>query len=280
MSAVLNLRCGWTGTTCQISPATKTKRGKMGTRAAACLGLAVLVTCVCASAVTMAQERAQEIAQELVRFDSAPVRLGQLQQRLARERSEAPKAPDTIEGYRCESSREGGPGSEEFPLCSIFPLSDSKANTPYALGAASGWGPIRDDRASDFLKRAFALEVASSCTSNRSPEPKQQLGRRPDRSSDWSSREHAHAIADRRVANRPNAPTASSRVVGRISHLGATGDRRHARAATPPMTTCLVSLHACRVSGGDPNARRHGNRGARREFRRCQALRGKPVFPP
>ena len=71
----------------------------MGTRAGACLGLAVLVTCVCTNAVTMAQE--------LVRFDSAPVRLGQLQQRLARERGEAPKAADTIEGYLAKPEGDG-----------------------------------------------------------------------------------------------------------------------------------------------------------------------------
>jgi dienelactone hydrolase len=71
----------------------------MSTRAGACLGLAVLATCVCTNAVTMAQE--------LVRFDSAPVRLGQLQQRLARERGEAPKAPDTIEGYLAKPEGDG-----------------------------------------------------------------------------------------------------------------------------------------------------------------------------
>ena len=47
------------------------------------------------------------MAQELVRFDSAPVRLGQLQQRLARERGEAPKAADTIEGYLAKPEGDG-----------------------------------------------------------------------------------------------------------------------------------------------------------------------------
>jgi dienelactone hydrolase len=61
----------------------------MGTRV--CLGLAVFVAWLCTNPVTLAQE--------LVRFESAPVRLGQLQQRLARERGEAPRAADTIEGY-------------------------------------------------------------------------------------------------------------------------------------------------------------------------------------
>ena len=40
------------------------------------------------------------MAQELVRFESAPVQLGQLQRRLAQERGETLKAAsDTIEGY-------------------------------------------------------------------------------------------------------------------------------------------------------------------------------------
>ncbi|CUT12373.1 dienelactone hydrolase [Bradyrhizobium sp.] len=47
------------------------------------------------------------MAHELVRFDSAPVRLGQLQQRLARERGEAPKAADTIEGYLAKPEGDG-----------------------------------------------------------------------------------------------------------------------------------------------------------------------------
>jgi hypothetical protein len=47
------------------------------------------------------------MAQELVRFDSAPVRLGELQQRLARERGEAPKAADTIEGYLAKPEGDG-----------------------------------------------------------------------------------------------------------------------------------------------------------------------------
>jgi dienelactone hydrolase len=57
------------------------------------------VTCLCTNAVTSAQE--------LVRFESAPVRLGQLQQRLARERGEAPKTADTIEGYLAKPEGDG-----------------------------------------------------------------------------------------------------------------------------------------------------------------------------
>ena len=64
----------------------------MDTPAKACLGVAVFVAYLSTSAATLAGE--------LVRFESAPVHVGQLQQRLARERGEAPKAAsETIEGY-------------------------------------------------------------------------------------------------------------------------------------------------------------------------------------
>ena len=46
------------------------------------------------------------MAQELVRFESAPVQLGQLQRRLAQERGETLKAAsDTIEGYLSKALR-------------------------------------------------------------------------------------------------------------------------------------------------------------------------------
>jgi dienelactone hydrolase len=50
---------------------------------------------------------AATLAGELVRFESAPVHVGQLQQRLARERGEAPKAADTIEGYLTKPEGDG-----------------------------------------------------------------------------------------------------------------------------------------------------------------------------
>jgi dienelactone hydrolase len=72
----------------------------MGTRARACFGLAVFVTCLCTSAVTLAQE--------LVRFESAPVHLGQLQRRLAQERGETQKAAsETVEGYLSKPEGDG-----------------------------------------------------------------------------------------------------------------------------------------------------------------------------
>jgi dienelactone hydrolase len=72
----------------------------MGTRARACFGLAVFVTCLCTSAVALAQE--------LVRFESAPVHLGQLQRRLAHERGETQKAAsETVEGYLSKPEGDG-----------------------------------------------------------------------------------------------------------------------------------------------------------------------------
>jgi dienelactone hydrolase len=48
------------------------------------------------------------MAQELVRFESAPVQLGQLQRRLAQERGETLKAAsDTIEGYLSKPEGDG-----------------------------------------------------------------------------------------------------------------------------------------------------------------------------
>src|SRR5690348_1202109 len=68
------------------------ERRKMGTRNGACFGLAALAACLCTSAGVRADE--------LVRFESAPFRVGQLQQRLARERGEVLKPQsETIEGY-------------------------------------------------------------------------------------------------------------------------------------------------------------------------------------
>jgi dienelactone hydrolase len=51
---------------------------------------------------------AAALAGELVRFESAPVHVGQLQQRLARERGETPKAAsETIEGYLSKPEGDG-----------------------------------------------------------------------------------------------------------------------------------------------------------------------------
>lgn len=72
----------------------------MVTRAKACLGVAVFVAYLSTNAATLAGE--------LVRFESAPVHVGQLQQRSARERGETPKAAsETIEGYLSKPEGDG-----------------------------------------------------------------------------------------------------------------------------------------------------------------------------
>jgi dienelactone hydrolase len=72
----------------------------MGPRAKACFGLAVFLACLGTNAVTLAGE--------LIRLESAPVHLGQLQKRLARERGETPKAAsETIEGYLSKPEGDG-----------------------------------------------------------------------------------------------------------------------------------------------------------------------------
>jgi dienelactone hydrolase len=72
----------------------------MHTRAKTCLGVAVFVATLSTNAATLAGE--------LVRFESAPFHVGQLQQRLARERGEAPKAAsETIEGYLSKPEGDG-----------------------------------------------------------------------------------------------------------------------------------------------------------------------------
>ena len=72
----------------------------MDTRAKACLGVAAFVAYLSTNAATLAGE--------LVRFESAPVHVGQLQQRLARERGETLKAAsETIEGYLSKPEGDG-----------------------------------------------------------------------------------------------------------------------------------------------------------------------------
>ena len=72
----------------------------MDTPAKACLGVAVFVAYLSTNAATLAAE--------LVRFESAPVHVGQLQQRLARELGKTPKAAsETIEGYLSKPEGDG-----------------------------------------------------------------------------------------------------------------------------------------------------------------------------
>ena len=77
----------------------------MGSRAA-CFVLTVLAACVCTNTFVSAEE--------LVRFESTPFRVSEIQQRLARERGETPRAAaDTIEGYL---SKPEGDGPFQCPL--------------------------------------------------------------------------------------------------------------------------------------------------------------------
>jgi hypothetical protein len=76
------------------------RNDKMGLRAGARFGLAVFAACVCNSAVVLAEE--------LVRFGNVPVRVSQIQQRLAQERGETLRAAaDTIEGHLSKPEGDG-----------------------------------------------------------------------------------------------------------------------------------------------------------------------------
>lgn len=69
----------------------------MGPRAKACFGLTVFLACLCTNAITFAGE--------LIRLESAPVHLGELQKRLARERGERPKAASETIEVTCRNLR-------------------------------------------------------------------------------------------------------------------------------------------------------------------------------
>ena len=79
----------------------------MGRRAGACFGLAAFVACICTNAAVLAEV--------LVQFESAPVRVSEIQQRLARERGETLRAAaDTIQGYLSKPEG-GGPFAARVP---------------------------------------------------------------------------------------------------------------------------------------------------------------------
>src|ERR1043166_9212961 len=83
-----------------LNPSGKRRARKMHTPAKACLGVAVFVATFSSNAATLAGE--------LVRFESAPVHVGQLQQRLARELGKTAKAAsETIEGYLSKPEGDG-----------------------------------------------------------------------------------------------------------------------------------------------------------------------------
>src|SRR5262245_27166190 len=108
------------------------ERRKMGARNGACFALASLTACLCASLVVRADE--------LVRFESAPLRIGQLQQRLAQERGEVLRSKsETIEGYL--SKPEGsGPFAAIIYLHGCDGLSENARR--YIAQLMTGWGYV------------------------------------------------------------------------------------------------------------------------------------------
>jgi len=101
-------------------------------RAGACLALAVLAACICTNAAA--------VAEQLVRFESAPFRVSQIQQRSARERGETLKAEaDTIDGYL--SKPEGnGPFAAVVYLHGCAGLSEGVRQNIARL--MTGWGYV------------------------------------------------------------------------------------------------------------------------------------------
>jgi dienelactone hydrolase len=103
----------------------------MGWRAGASLALAVLAY-VCANAVVQADE--------LVRFESTPFRVSQIQQRLARERGETLKAAaDRIEGYLSKPDG-AGPFAAIVYLHGCAGLSENVRRNVAQL--MTGWGYV------------------------------------------------------------------------------------------------------------------------------------------
>jgi dienelactone hydrolase len=116
---------------CYAGSAYEVGTTEMGSRAA-CFALTVLAAWVCTNAVASAEE--------LVRFESTPFRVSEIQQRLARERGETPRAaPDTIEGYL--SKPEGdGPFAAIVYLHGCAGLSENVRKNMARL--MTGWGYV------------------------------------------------------------------------------------------------------------------------------------------
>lgn len=104
----------------------------MGRRAGAFFALGVLAACLCTNAVVLADE--------LVRFESAPVRVSQIQQRLAQERGETLRAAaETIEGYLSKPEG-GGPFAAIVYLHGCAGLSENVRMNIARL--MTGWGYV------------------------------------------------------------------------------------------------------------------------------------------
>jgi dienelactone hydrolase len=104
----------------------------MGRQAGACFAVGVLAAC--------AWTNADALAEELVRFESTPFRVSQIQQRLARERGETLRtAADTVEGYL--SKPEGaGPFAAIVYLHGCAGLSENVRKNIARL--MTGWGYV------------------------------------------------------------------------------------------------------------------------------------------
>jgi len=108
--------------------------GNVSDRIVRCVAITILTVTLCA-------QTARAPADELVKFDSATYRMGQIQQRQARERGETPaNVPDaTIEGYLSKPD-----GSGPFPavvyLHGCSGLSPNARNRMAAL--ITGWGYV------------------------------------------------------------------------------------------------------------------------------------------
>lgn len=78
-------------------------------------------------------------AEELVTFDSAPYRAGHLQERLARERGETPKPPQSIEGYLSKPE-----GAGPFPaIVYLHGCGGLSENTRQRVARLlTGWGYV------------------------------------------------------------------------------------------------------------------------------------------
>ena len=72
---------------------------------------AQIITCLFLTILSASEVQTTASAGDLIKFDSAPFIMGQIQQRQARERGEMPtNAPDAIEGYLSKPD-----GSGPFP---------------------------------------------------------------------------------------------------------------------------------------------------------------------
>jgi dienelactone hydrolase len=95
------------------------------------IALTVLATIVCAKTAAAAEE--------LIRFESAPFRTGEIEQRAEIERGKAPKPPDTVEAYLSKPQGDG-PFPAIVYLHGCGGLSKSKREA--VAGLMTGWGYV------------------------------------------------------------------------------------------------------------------------------------------